>query len=84
MLKKLNHSYIVKYQSFDVTPNLEEVQIVMQLVKPGTLKQYIDKHGPLPEKTCVEVGKKILQALVYLHEQSIIHRDLKCANILIN
>jgi len=25
MLKKLNHPYIVKYHSFDVTPNLEEV-----------------------------------------------------------
>lgn len=25
MLKKLNHPYIVKYQSFDVTPNQDEV-----------------------------------------------------------
>ena len=33
---------------------------------------------------CVEIGSKILQALVYLHSQSIIHRDLKCANVLIN
>jgi serine/threonine protein kinase len=41
MLKKLNHPYIVKYQSFDVTPNQDEVEIVMELIKPGTLKQYI-------------------------------------------
>jgi serine/threonine protein kinase len=38
MLKKINHPNIVKYQSFDVTPNLDEVEIVMELVKPGTLK----------------------------------------------
>ncbi len=41
MLKKLNHPYIVKYQSFDVTTNQDEVEIVMELIKPGTLKQYI-------------------------------------------
>lgn len=38
MLKKLNHPNIVKYHSFDVTSNLQEVEIVMELVKPGTLK----------------------------------------------
>lgn len=38
MLKKLNHQYIVKYQSFDVTPNFDQVEIVMELVKQGTLK----------------------------------------------
>lgn len=60
MLKKLNHPYIVKYQSFDVTPNFDQVEIVMELVKPGTLKQYIDKNGPLTEAIAAEVGAKIL------------------------
>lgn len=55
----------------------------MELVKPGTLKEYIDKNGPLSEAACAEVVSKILQALVYLHEQNIIHRDLKCANVLV-
>ena len=48
MLKKLNHPYIVKYQNFDVTPTLDEVEIVMELVESGTLRQYIEKNGSLP------------------------------------
>lgn len=67
MLKKLNHPYIVKYHSFDVTPDQNEVEIVMELVKPGTLKEYIEKNGALTEPRCAEIGAKILQALVYLH-----------------
>ena len=56
----------------------------MELVKTGTLKEYIEKRGPLSEALCSEITQKILKALVYLHDQCIIHRDLKCANILIS
>lgn len=83
VLKKLNHRNIVKYQSFDVTANLEEVEIVMELVESGTLRDYIEKNGPLTELVASQIGAKILTALVYLHSQNIIHRDLKCANVLL-
>lgn len=55
----------------------------MELVHNGTLKEYIDKNGPLPEKVTAQICAKILETLVYLHSQNIIHRDLKCANVLL-
>lgn len=39
----------------------------MELVKVGTLREYIDKNGPLNEKLCAEIAAKILEALFYLH-----------------
>jgi serine/threonine protein kinase len=55
----------------------------MELVENGSLKDYIDKNGQLSESMCAEIGAKILKSLIYLHEENIMHRDLKCSNILI-
>jgi serine/threonine protein kinase len=56
----------------------------MELGKYGTLREYIEINGPLNENICAEVGYKILNAITYLHERNIIHRDIKCSNILLS
>ena len=53
------------------------------MVNNGTLKEYINKNGPISEGETSRIAKHILEALVYLHEMKLIHRDLKCANILL-
>jgi mitogen-activated protein kinase kinase kinase len=47
MLKKLTHPNIVNYHHFCVTPDLTEVEIIMDLLPHGTLRNYLDQHGPL-------------------------------------
>lgn len=55
----------------------------MEKVTPGNLRDLVKKK-PLTEQAAAKMCKEILHALKYMHEQGIIHRDLKGANILIN
>lgn len=43
----------------------------------------LDTYGPLPESVIVKYVKQSLEGLVYLHKNHVIHRDLKCGNLLI-
>lgn len=53
------------------------------MVTGGDLFSYLTKLGTVPEVTTLFIMFQILQGLKYLHEQNIIHRDLKLENILI-
>lgn len=63
--------------------DLKSVEIVLEKVTPGNLKDLVKKK-PLSEEEAAKICKELLHALKYLHTQGIIHRDLKGANILIN
>ena len=44
----------------------------------------LDKYGSLDEKLIKIYLKQVLHGIEYLHEKGIVHRDLKCANILVD
>lgn len=50
---------------------------------PGTLKKFYKDFGPPPLETYLYFAKQLIIALDYLHEHKIMHKDLKCANILL-
>lgn len=79
----MNHPNIVKYYSFDISPDNQQVEIVLEYAEGGSLKHYLTVNGPLPEMEASDKTKQILEGLAYLHQQNIVHRDLKCANILV-
>jgi len=51
-------------------------------VENGSLERIVTKFGPFPEHLIAVYIAQVLEGLVYLHEQGVIHRDIKGANIL--
>lgn len=82
LLKNLNHKNIVKYLgSFKTKSHL---YIILEYVENGSLASIIkpNKFGAFPETLVAVYISQVLEGLVYLHEQGVIHRDIKGANIL--
>ena len=58
--------------------------IVFEYIAGGDLEHRLDAEGALTETSAVDIAAKISSALVYLHQRSVIHRDIKPGNILFN
>ncbi|KMT02640.1 hypothetical protein BVRB_9g203210 [Beta vulgaris subsp. vulgaris] len=82
LLKNLNHKNIVKYLGSLKTRS--HLHIILEYVENGSLANIIkpNKFGPFPEQLVAHYIAQVLEGLVYLHEQGVIHRDIKGANIL--
>lgn len=84
MLRGLDHPNIVKYLYTDVSPDKRGVDILLEYMPGGSVKNLLDKSGPFNEKLVKIFIRQILEGLKYLHSKGIIHRDLKCANVLVD
>ncbi|PWZ44267.1 MAP3K epsilon protein kinase 1 [Zea mays] len=80
--QNLNHKNIVKYLGSLKTKS--HLHIILEYVENGSLANIIkpNKFGPIPESLVALYIAQVLEGLVYLHEQGVIHRDIKGANIL--
>lgn len=78
----LSHPNIVNI--YDVGEEGDIYYLVMEYVKGMTLKQYIQKHAPLPVEQAVDFMQQIIAAIRHAHENGIVHRDIKPQNILVN
>lgn len=58
--------------------------IIMEYVEGITLEKLIKRQGRLPEAFVWKVMTQVTAAVAHLHEQGIIHRDLKSGNIKVN
>lgn len=82
LLKNLNHKNIVKYiGSFKTRTHL---YIILEYMESGALSSQIrpTNFGAFPESLVAVYIAQVLQGLEYLHEQGVVHRDIKGANIL--
>ncbi len=75
----LNHRNIVGV--YDAGEDQDQLYIIMELIRGRTLKQ-ASAEG-LSYDSSLKIFIELLQALEYAHSQSVIHRDVKPANIMI-
>ncbi|KAK5992188.1 Cytokinesis protein sepH [Cladobotryum mycophilum] len=80
LLKNLFHDNIVKYIGFVKTA--ECLNIILEYCENGSLYSICKAYGKFPENLVGVYMTQVLQGLHYLHDQGVIHRDIKGANIL--
>ncbi|OJD14312.1 STE/STE11/CDC15 protein kinase [Emergomyces pasteurianus Ep9510] len=80
LLKNLDHPNIVKYHGF--VKSIETLNIILEYCENGSLHSISKNFGRFPENLVRLYMSQVLHGLLYLHEQGVIHRDIKGANIL--
>jgi serine/threonine-protein kinase len=58
--------------------------IVFEYVEGDNLKRLIERRGPAPTATALELGMQIARGLSFAHQQGLVHRDVKPQNVLLN
>ncbi|PHH50942.1 Cytokinesis protein sepH [Ceratocystis fimbriata CBS 114723] len=80
LLKNLHHDNIVKYIGF--VKSTDCLNIILEYCENGSLHSICKAYGKFPENLVGVYMTQVLQGLQYLHDQGVIHRDIKGANIL--
>lgn len=87
ILSKLSHPNIIRYfGSFEENGNL---YVITEYANEGDLYQFLKRlkttpsDPPLTEDQILKFAFQLINALAYLHEQKILHRDIKSRNIFI-
>jgi serine/threonine protein kinase len=80
-LTRLEHPHIVRV--FDYGIEDDTPYLVMTYAPRGTLRQQHPRGTRLPLETVVFYVKQIADALQYVHDRKLIHRDIKPHNMLL-
>src|SRR3954469_19966185 len=78
---RLNHPNIIAV--YDRGEADGRPYIAMEYLQGRTLKQVIQKEGPLPPERAIAVAIQVLAGLRYAHEHGVVHRDVKPHNVLV-
>ncbi len=78
---RLTHPNIVHV--FDAGSDGGTAFIVMELFEGETLRDRVQRTGPLQPAEAASIMGQVLQGLQFAHDHGLIHRDVKPANVLV-
>jgi hypothetical protein len=79
---RLNHPNIVTI--FDVGEEAGTAYIAMELLEGPSLQQVLRERKPIPFHSVADVVAQVADALHHAHQFSIVHRDVKPANVVVS
>ena len=82
ILMDTNHPNIIKL--FEIKETKKKIYLVIEYCNGGTLQNFLEKNNPPSEEIVQFLMKQIIDAIKYLHNKKIVHRDLILSNIMIN
>ncbi|KAG5625525.1 hypothetical protein H5410_010743 [Solanum commersonii] len=81
LLSRFRHRNIVRYHG--TNKDESKLYIFLELVTKGSLASVYRKYR-LRDSHVSDYTRQILSGLHYLHSREVMHRDIKCANILVD
>lgn len=81
-MQHLEHPNIVQYLGCE--RGEFSISIYLEYIPGGSIGSCLRKHGKFEESVVKSLTRQTLSGLAYLHDQGILHRDLKADNILLD
>ncbi|KAM6293980.1 mitogen-activated protein kinase kinase kinase 1-like [Aegotheles albertisi] len=82
MMSHLNHPNIIRMMG--ATCEKSNYNLFIEWMSGGSVAHLLSKYGAFKESVIINYTDQLLRGLSYLHENQIIHRDVKGANLLID
>ena len=88
-LRKLSHDNVIKLLGYNLNTTYPEhdyncIMFVLEYANNGELTHLIKQLGCIPEILARTYFQQIIQGLKACHKAFVIHRDIKCENILLD
>lgn len=84
LMKSFNHTNIVRYFGCEMDSKKQVLHIFQEWVPGGSVASLLHKFGPFPLAVVRSYLHQILIGLKYLHDNHVLHRDIKGGNVLVN
>jgi formylglycine-generating enzyme required for sulfatase activity len=82
VMRQLQHPHIVRVEDADYTED-DQPFVVMEYVDGQSLRQKLDRAGPLAPELALQITAQTCSALSAAHQKGIVHRDIKPQNLLL-
>lgn len=80
---KDGHEFVLGLTDYNLLPK-GELFLARKFIDEGTLRDLVKtRGGALPINECLEIFEKIADALDYVHQCGVVHRDIRPDNILV-